>query len=386
MPKVSIIVPVYNVAPYLARCLDSLVGQTLHDIEIICIDDKSTDNSLEILHEYRNKDPRIQVIALDKNSGVSTARNTGIEAAHGEYLGFVDPDDYVDLDFYEKLYITTKHENADITRGNCRVTNFKGETYNKTKEMLSIQRNGKWYFIWQWWCAIYNKHMINTHNIKFPTNIISGQDGVFLKDCLRHTNKLAMCFDTHYNYIRREGSLSEEIMPPYKITSRMNSFRLTSEIYNQASYDNPDDYAFCFEDLILRTYEHFAKNTAIECKMEVSELIIELYKKCKDKVMLSKRLAMSLSQPAVTYIQSYDAKGLCKYFIQGTSHTEPDIKNSTKKYNIMLFSAMPVLQVKKSNNTFIIRFCGLQIFRFKNVNRNARIYILYIPIIRIKIK
>ena len=89
MVQVSIIVPVYNVEKYLSKCLESLINQTLKDIEIICVNDGSTDNSLSILKEYANKDSRIKII--DKqNEGVSVARNTGIEVATGEYLMFVD--------------------------------------------------------------------------------------------------------------------------------------------------------------------------------------------------------------------------------------------------------------------------------------------------------
>ena len=104
MPKISVIIPVYNVEKYLPKCLDSLINQTLSDIEIICINDCSTDNSLEILEEYASKDERIKIIDLKENQGAAAARNKGLEIAKGEYLGFVDPDDYVDLNFYEELY------------------------------------------------------------------------------------------------------------------------------------------------------------------------------------------------------------------------------------------------------------------------------------------
>ena len=95
-PKVSIIVPVYNVEEYLVKCLDSLVNQTLKEIEIICINDGSTDNSLEILNTYAQKDSRITIIDK-KNEGVSAARNTGLNISKGEYIMFVDSDDYLEL-------------------------------------------------------------------------------------------------------------------------------------------------------------------------------------------------------------------------------------------------------------------------------------------------
>lgn len=101
--KISVIVPVYNTSKYLSNCLDSLVNQTLSDIEIIIINDGSTDNSIDIINEYKNKYNNIVVIDK-KNSGVSTARNSGIKIAKGKYIGFVDSDDYVDINMYEKLY------------------------------------------------------------------------------------------------------------------------------------------------------------------------------------------------------------------------------------------------------------------------------------------
>ena len=89
MPKVSVIIPVYNTENYLRKCLDSVINQTLDDIEIICINDCSTDNSLNILKEYASKDERIKIIEFKENKGASVARNTGIAESNGEYIGFL---------------------------------------------------------------------------------------------------------------------------------------------------------------------------------------------------------------------------------------------------------------------------------------------------------
>ena len=112
-PELSVIVPVYNCEKYLPACLDSLINQTYNDTEIICVNDGSKDNSLTILKDYENKDKRIKVI--DKpNGGVSSARNTGILASRGNYVTFIDSDDYLDLDLYEKCMQKIKSENADV--------------------------------------------------------------------------------------------------------------------------------------------------------------------------------------------------------------------------------------------------------------------------------
>ena len=102
-PKVSIIIPVYNVEPFLARCLDSVVGQTLRGIEIICVDDGSPDRSIDILNRYAAQDDRIRVISQE-NRGLGGARNRGFDAATGEFILFVDSDDWIDPAYCERLY------------------------------------------------------------------------------------------------------------------------------------------------------------------------------------------------------------------------------------------------------------------------------------------
>lgn len=107
MCKVSIIIPIYNTEKYIKDCLDSVVNQTLDDIEIICINDGSTDNSLKLINDYAKRDKRIKVINQE-NKGQGTARNIGIKESKGEYIGFVDFDDYIDLKMYEKLFYESK--------------------------------------------------------------------------------------------------------------------------------------------------------------------------------------------------------------------------------------------------------------------------------------
>ncbi len=114
MPKISIIVPVYNVEQFLRRCLDSILSQTFQDFEVVLVNDGSTDNSGQICREYARKDPRIVFIEKE-NGGLSSARNTGLDAAKGEYVGFVDSDDYIAPDMYKFLYENLVKYGADIS-------------------------------------------------------------------------------------------------------------------------------------------------------------------------------------------------------------------------------------------------------------------------------
>lgn len=131
MIKVSVIVPVYNVEDYLIECLTSIINQTLKEIEIICIDDCSTDGSYSILEEYAKKDYRIILIKNEENMGVGYTRNVGEKLAKGEYIHFMDPDDCISLNFYECMYNTAKKYNSDVVN----IKNILNiEKYNKTRK------------------------------------------------------------------------------------------------------------------------------------------------------------------------------------------------------------------------------------------------------------
>lgn len=129
-PKVSIVVPIYNVEKYLKECVDSILNQTLEDIEIILIDDGSPDNCGKIVDEYAKKDSRI-VPVHQKNSGYSAAVNRGIDLANGEYVGIIESDDYIEKDMYERLYGSAKKYNTDITKG---LFYFYNPTLEKSKQ------------------------------------------------------------------------------------------------------------------------------------------------------------------------------------------------------------------------------------------------------------
>ena len=138
MTKVSVIIPVYNVEKYLRECLDSVINQTLSDIEIICVNDGSTDNSLAILEEYAQKDTRIKIISK-RNEGAGKARQAAIKKASGEYLAFLDGDDYYKSDFVEKMYASAKKNNSDITICNISKYNIKTNVYTDISKSVSMQ-------------------------------------------------------------------------------------------------------------------------------------------------------------------------------------------------------------------------------------------------------
>ena len=218
MKKVSIIVPVYKVEKYLKRSMDSLVNQTLEDIEIICINDGSPDNCLSILKEYKEKYPDKIVIIDKKNEGVWKGRFDGIAKATGEYIGFTDSDDYIALDYAEKLYNAAKKDEADISVcGFYRVdvetehifstemTGYEGKVINMDKnpeDTLSI--NGAL------WNKLYKAEILkNMNNLKNPPRILD--DMMFFLLVLLNTNKITFINDSLYYYMVRSDSIMATI-------------------------------------------------------------------------------------------------------------------------------------------------------------------------------
>lgn len=207
--KVSIIIPVYNCEKFLQKCLDSIVNQTLQEIEIICINDGSTDNSGRILEEYNDK--RIKIINKE-NGGQSSARNIGIDIAKGEYIGFVDSDDWVDLDFFEKLYSAAKKYDTDIAAGGIiRLHKFNKKYQLKfDKEIIASDFREKLLvcdvpdksYVWN---KIYRLNKIKQYNLKFIEGKIF-EDVVFTPQVLYNLNTLVTVPDIYYYYWRRSGS------------------------------------------------------------------------------------------------------------------------------------------------------------------------------------
>ena len=205
MIKVSIIVPVYNVEKYLKDCLESLINQTLKNIEIICINDGSSDASLNILREYEKRDSRI-IVVDKKNEGQSIARNIGIDLAQGEYIGFVDSDDWVDEDYFEKLYNSAIKNECDIAcagykyykknKFNVR-KNYEAELLCMTvREKVRLDNLPKDNYIWN---KIYKRSVWNDLGVKFQPSRFYEDIALVIK-LLHKMGKMVVVPDTYYIY------------------------------------------------------------------------------------------------------------------------------------------------------------------------------------------
>lgn len=208
--KISVIIPVYNCEKYLERCLDSIIEQSYKDFEIICVDDGSTDNSLEILKKYAQKHINISIYTQE-NKGPSAARNYGMEKAKGEYITFVDADDWLDLDCFEKLI--SKDLNVDLIYFNYieHIENvlvphvyydFQKPYINKVSEFY----NEAFYFPQTSWGKLIKSEFLKKYNIIFDQKILCTEDKVFWYEVLSHKPSIYTVDNMFYHYYRRKGS------------------------------------------------------------------------------------------------------------------------------------------------------------------------------------
>lgn len=205
--KVSVLVPVYNVEKYLAACLDSLVNQTLKEIEIICINDGSVDDSLNIISDYARNDGRIVVINK-KNSGYGDSMNIGLKKAKGEYIAIVESDDFIELDACEKLYKLAKRYDADIVRANYYYHTDSGdEIHESIKEQTleypqSIMDDSRiLYEAPAIWSAIYRREFLKESHIEFlPTPGASYQDTGFNLKALCMAKRIVYSKEAYLHY------------------------------------------------------------------------------------------------------------------------------------------------------------------------------------------
>lgn len=215
--KVSVIIPVYNVEKYLRECLDSVIDQTLKEIEIICVDDCSPDNSIDILNEYAAKDSRIKIFRNEQNKGLAASRNVGIKHAEGEYIGFIDSDDFISSNYFEELYKKALEHDADISC-TSRVLYYPSLTekphprHSRSSDgpqtlifstLKEKKRNLCWDVVWN---KIYKRTFLQKYNILFPINHYEDGPFTFMTTCV--ANSIVEADTGSYFYRLREDSIT----------------------------------------------------------------------------------------------------------------------------------------------------------------------------------
>ncbi|CAM1352047.1 glycosyltransferase family 2 protein [Tenacibaculum ascidiaceicola] len=282
-PKISVIVPVYNTPDYLEKCFDSILNQSLKEIELIIVNDASP-NILdhEICEKYKHKDTRVKYIKHVKNKRQGGARNTALNEASGEYIAYVDSDDFLDENMYEVMYKKITEEGVDVLQCN---TKYIDKDYNLKRTLVSsdvdIILDGKINIIKEFYKGkrinaaptnkLFNRKFLLDNKVNFPENIFH-EDYYFQLKCLVKVDKYIILKDGFYNQYDREGS-SSRVFNSFSIKSW---FELIDLMYNEVKLDNS-----------LKVY-----NEVFSSK----HLLLIAYKACENNLIPNFKKAMLTSQ------------------------------------------------------------------------------------------
>lgn len=245
MPKVSVIVPIYNVEKYLEKCINSLLSQTLEDIQIILVNDGSKDNSGNIAKECE-KNNKNRIIYVEKeNGGLSDARNYGLKYATGDFIAFLDSDDYIEKNAYEEMYNKAIEENADYVECDFiwefpnKIRVDKQYPYKNKKEMLSFVRVVAWN-------KLIKRQLITDNNLEFPKGL-RYEDVEFTYKLIPFINKFAYVDKTFIHYVQREGSIAnvqnERTAEIFTVLDNVIEFYKKNNIYEKYRDELEYNYA-----------------------------------------------------------------------------------------------------------------------------------------------
>ena len=262
---ISVIIPVYNVSEYVERCVNSLLEQTYQNLEIILINDGSTDNSGDVCCQIRDKNPEKIVYIEQENQGVSAARNAGLDVARGEYIVFIDADDWVSPIYIEKLYSAVDETNADLAA--CGFI----EWHSEEKQIKHLHPKPQLYDKQEYykvmslkqvplWSAIYKSVIIKENKIRFDTLLRRMEDGCFVADYTSYCSKMAIVPDYLYYYYQREGSAINS-----KHKSTLLGVERSAYIYKklEKAYERSGISEANYRQLFTSKWVRFIPNTAI---------------------------------------------------------------------------------------------------------------------------
>jgi len=280
MDLISVIIPVYNTAEYLPRCLDSVLNNTYRYLEVICINDGSTDNSAEILQRYAQQDSRV-VIITQENAGVSAARNAGLDSATGEFVAFIDSDDWIKLSCFERLIYVQKKYNADVIA--CNSVNAYGTTLVDNKQI----RDEKLITVSEAlhsaplkrtvWGKMYRRQLIQT--IRFDEALTYGEDTTFnlLMYAQNPNLRIIQVSNSLYVYFCRHGSLSQEVPAGKQV--QLILWLLDNYKSGQTPYVQKIFLEQACKDALANRY-----SASIAAEKDVLATYADLIQKCKNEL------------------------------------------------------------------------------------------------------
>lgn len=284
--SVSIVVPVYNVHNYLKECMDSILKQTLKNIEVICVDDGSTDNSLSILRSYEKRDLRVKVITK-ANTGYGNTMNIGIDQARGKYIGIVESDDYIDPNMFERLYMTAELYQAEIVKSDHYIFSTKnGKNCNEYQWVCPVEYYNRplnsnicpeiYTFTMMNWTGIYLTDFIRTNNIKHnETPGASFQDNGFWYQVISLAKKIVFINEAFYYY--RQDNPNSSINNKKKVYCICDEYKYMTDFLN-SHLDLGEEHHKRFFEKKFFNYMNSYSRISEEYKLEFLEFISEEFK------------------------------------------------------------------------------------------------------------
>lgn len=279
--KISVIIPVYNITDYLEKCLWSVTNQTFRDIEIIVVNDGSTDSSLSVIEKYATKDSRIKIVNKE-NEGLVMARKTGIDLASGDYIHHLDGDDYIELNCYELMYARAIETNADITVMKFWFDNIdknevtESRSYHETEctnfEFLhKIWSERGYYCVWQY----IHKRSLYDNKISFCRDLSLGEDAYLTSQLSYYANKMAFLDVPLYHYIIRGSSIINQKMSDKKAADLvLYPLLIRKFMQEKPEYSEMEEDILSLEvlscDFLLRGY--YFKGISANCRRAVKIL------------------------------------------------------------------------------------------------------------------
>lgn len=284
--SVSIVVPVYNVHNYLKECMDSILKQTLKNIEVICVDDGSTDNSLSILRSYEKRDLRVKVITK-ANTGYGNTMNIGIDQARGKYIGIVESDDYIDANMFERLYMTAELYQAEIVKSDHYIFSTKnGKNCNEYQWVCPMEYYNRplnsyvcpeiYTFTMMNWTGIYLRDFVMRNNIRHnETPGASFQDNGFWYQVISLAKKIVFINEAFYYY--RQDNPNSSINNKKKVYCICDEYKYMTDFLN-SHLDLGEEHHKRFFEKKFFNYMNSYNRISEEYKLEFLEFISEEFK------------------------------------------------------------------------------------------------------------
>lgn len=275
-PLISIIVPIYNTSKYLTKCLDSLVNQTLEEIEIILINDGSTDESQDIALSYKEKYPNKIIYQAKQNEGQGIARNVAIKLAHAPYVTFVDSDDFIDLDMLENMYRLVKDNKADIVACSEYVEECNGVSVKKHYEFYNADAFKNYLLNNPGPCGkLIKKNLITENNLYFPKQRAYEDLAVVPLWGLK-AEKITFIDKPYYHYLIHEGSTMKQLVYNDKLDSIFNTMDNLSKNIPDDKYHEELELIY-IEHLLHAASLRFFKFNKTEKLHQINQIIKEKY-------------------------------------------------------------------------------------------------------------